>query len=180
MLDSWSRPPWLNSSWIVVRFNHCGVKWPRRRTSHERRELIVQSAFCCHAAQGETCYHGGEEAQQCANHLDHEIHERDLLSFGNAEDCGGPIGSCDVPWMSVKGSDGRVLSSGGGTTLALSKLFPSVPIVCAGFDQEQSPGANARAVHAWDYEAELLEQLEKHGLVRVVNTEHEMRHAVPS
>ena len=41
MLDSWEHPPWLGPNWVVVRFNHCAVRWPQGEV---RREFIVHRA----------------------------------------------------------------------------------------------------------------------------------------
>ena len=167
MLDSWEHPPWLGPNWVVVRFNHCAVRWPQGEV---RREFIAQSTDC---QGGQLAHHGGEDAQNCADMLDHPVREDDILSVGTADgDCSSQEHSCDLPWMRT-GPEGKLLSTGGSVVFTLAHFYPSTPIVAAGFDQEAS-GYRWEG-HAWDYEAEVFQSLINRGRLRVLRTQEDMR-----
>ena len=169
MLDSWEHPPWLGPNWVVVRFNHCAVRWPQGEV---RREFIVQSTDC---QGGQIIHHGGEDAQSCADKLDHPVREDDLLSLGTAGgDYSSQEQSCDLQSMHA-GPQGKPLSTGGIIAFTLAHFYPSTPIVAAGFDQEASTQGPRWEGHAWDYEAEMLQALVAQGRLRVLRNEEEMR-----
>ena len=167
VLGSWATPQWLDEDWVVVRFNHCAVRWPDvcdARHAPSCNASAVQREMIMQRAKSPTQYQGGGDGQLCADALDREVSEDSLALIGGDK--------CDVPILRV---DGHTVSSGSIMALWLLRHFPKSSVVCAGFDQHADDKESGRRFegHAWGFEERLFPEMQRTGRVHVVNSEEE-------
>ena len=129
---------WLSATWTVVRFNDCKVNWP------PATDAVTEVLFL--RDNGVLGYHGKtvEGGLACDQRL-----QRDFL--GRVLHVGGP--QSDLPMVYFPNIEGP-LSSGTTVVMALRDLYPTAPIVCAGFTFHQGAGAtNGFQGHPFQAEA---------------------------
>ena len=162
ILNNWTAPANLSSSTVVVRFNHCESPWPTVLGSpiadqFTGRELLIQRW----SGSG---YQGDGE---CVKTLNRQI---DTLQVGHEGDCDMPsfgFNNTSTDPAFVAATPVQSLSTGMNTILLLLRLFPKVPIMCAGFDAHKDDRGTAREYdgHSWDDEARLYAELVGTGAV---------------
>ena len=138
---------WLSATWTVVRFNDCKVNWPPATDAAVTEVLFLRD-------NGVSGYHGKtvEGGLACDQRL-----QRDFI--GRVLHVGGP--QSDLPLVHLPNIE-EPLSSGTTVVMALRDLYPTAPIVCAGFTFHQGAGAlNGFQGHPFQAEARYMAGLQR-------------------
>ena len=133
---------WLSAAWTVVRFNDCKVDWP------PATDAVTEVLFL-RSLDGDYLYHGktADGGLACEQRL-----QRDFA--GHVLHIGGRLS--DLPLTHFPNYK-HAVSSGTTVAMALMSLFPTAPIVCAGFTFHQGHGVfDAYQGHPFTAEKQLL------------------------
>ena len=133
---------WEAAPWIVVRFNDCQVDWPPRITV-EREVVAINSFF--------------DDALNCSRKLGRVFDHVVKVVASDLVCCGGELTDSFLP-APIWQQGATYLSIGASMILHLKTLFPTAPIVAAGFTFHREDQWNA-TWHHFEEEHELITNL---------------------